>query len=42
LQVQQGQHFETIRIYKAADQKTQDAVLQEYQRTIDLDSPEPL
>jgi segregation and condensation protein A len=42
LRVQQGQHFETIRIYKAADQKMQDAVLQEYQRTIDADSPEPL
>ena len=40
LRIQQGQHFETIRIYKAADQKTQDAVLQEYQRTIDAEPSE--
>ena len=40
LRIQQGQHFETIRIYKAADQKTQDAVLQEYQRTIDTEPTE--
>ena len=41
LRIQQGQHFETIRIYKAADQKIQDAVMQEYQRTIEADSQEP-
>ena len=35
LRVQQGKHFETIRIYKAADQKTQDAILEEYQNTLD-------
>jgi len=35
LRVQQGQHFEAIRIYKAADQKTQDAILQEYLNTLD-------
>lgn len=39
LRVQQSQHFETIRIYKAADQKTQDAILQEYTRTIDAETP---
>ena len=38
LRVQQGQHFETIRIYKSADQETQDAILQEYHRTLDVDS----
>ena len=42
MRVQQGQHFKTIRIYKSADQKTQDVVLHEYQRTIDADSPEPV
>ena len=35
LRVQQSQHFETIRIYKAADQKTQDTILKEYQSTLD-------
>ena len=35
LRVQQSQHFETIRIYKATDQKTQDAILEEYQNTLD-------
>ena len=35
LRVQQSQHFETIRIYKATDQKTQDAILKEYQSTLD-------
>lgn len=41
LRVQQSRHFETIRIYKAADQKTQDAVLHEYHQTLDAEgSPE--
>jgi len=40
MRVQQGQHFETIRIYKSADQKTQDDILQEYHRTLDADSLE--
>jgi len=35
LRVQQSQHFEPIRIYKAVDQKTQDAILQEYLSTLD-------
>ena len=39
LRVQQGQHFETIRIYKSADQETQDAILQEYHRNLDDGSP---
>jgi segregation and condensation protein A len=30
LRVQQVSHFETIRIYKSADQETQDSILQEY------------
>ena len=30
LRVQQVRHFETIRIYKSADQETQDSILQEY------------
>ena len=38
LRVQQSQHFETIRIYKSADQETQDATLQEYHRTLNEDS----
>ena len=37
LRVQQSQHFETIRIYKSADPETQDAILQEYQSTLDED-----
>ena len=40
MRVQQGQHFETIRIYKSADQKTQDDILQEYHRNLDTDSLE--
>ena len=40
MRVQQGQHFETIRIYKSADQKTQDDILQEYHRNLDADSLE--
>ena len=40
MRVQQGKHFETIRIYKSADQKTQDDILQEYHRTLDADSLE--
>ena len=40
MRVQQSQHFETIRIYKSADQKTQDDILQEYHRTLDEDSSE--
>ena len=40
MRVQQSQHFETIRIYKSADQKTQDDILQEYHRTLDADSLE--
>ena len=40
MRVQQSQHFETIRIYKSADQKTQDDILQEYHRTLDEDSLE--
>jgi len=35
LRVQQSQHFEAIRIYKSTDQKTQDAILKEYQSTLD-------
>ena len=38
LRVQQSQHFETIRIYKSADQEKQDATLQEYHRTLNEDS----
>ena len=38
LRVQQSQHFEAIRIYKSADQETQDAILQEYHRTLNEDS----
>ena len=40
MRVQQSQHFETIRIYKSADQKTQDDILEEYHRTLDADSLE--
>ena len=40
LRVQQNEHFETIRIYKAADQETQDTILQEYQQTMDSESSE--
>ena len=40
MRVQQSQHFETIRIYKAADQKTQDDILHEYHRALDADSLE--
>ena len=40
MRVQQSQHFETIRIYKSTDQKTQDDILQEYHRTLDADSLE--
>ena len=40
MRVQQSQHFETIRIYKSADQKTQDDILQEYHRALDGDSLE--
>ena len=39
LRVQQSQHFETIRIYKSVDQDTQDAILQEYHRSLNEDSP---
>ena len=38
LRVQQTIHFETIRIYKSADEETQDAILQEYHRTMDSES----
>ena len=38
LRIQQTNHFETIRIYKAADQDTQDAILEEYHRSIDSES----
>jgi segregation and condensation protein A len=41
LRVQQARHFETIRIYKATDQKSQDAILQEYQHTMDSESSGP-
>jgi segregation and condensation protein A len=40
LRVQQTRHFETIRIYKSADQQTQDAILDEYHRSIDSESSE--
>ena len=42
MRVQQSQHFETIRIYKSTDQKTQDDILQEYHRTLDADSLESI
>ena len=42
LRVQQSQHFETIRIYKSADQEAQDVILQEYHRTLNADTPESL
>ena len=38
LRIQQNQHFETIRIYKSVDQDTQDAILQEYHRSLNEDS----
>ena len=38
LRVQQARHFETIRIYKAADQEAQDAIMREYQQTMGSDS----
>ena len=38
LRIQQTQHFETIRIYRGADQETQDAILAEYQHSIGSDS----
>ena len=40
LRVQQARHFETIRIYKAADQEAQDAILKEYQQAMGSDSSE--
>ncbi len=40
LRVQQANHFETIRIYKSADQATQDAILQDYHRAVDSESSE--
>ena len=40
LRVQQTRHFETIRIYKSADEETQDAILEEYHRTLDSEGPE--
>ena len=40
LRVQQARHFETIRIFKAADQEAQDAVLQEYQQAMGSNSSE--
>jgi len=40
LRVQQTRHFETIRIYKSADQQTQDAILDEYHRSMDSESQE--
>jgi segregation and condensation protein A len=38
LRIQQTRHFETIRIYKAADQDTQDAIMEEYHRSMSSDS----
>ena len=38
LRVQQARHFETIRIYKAADQEAQDAIMREYQQAMGSDS----
>jgi segregation and condensation protein A len=38
LRIQQTHHFETIRIYKAADQETQDEILEEYHRSTDSGS----
>ncbi len=40
LRVQQTRHFETIRIYKSADQQTQDSILEEYHQSIDFESSE--
>lgn len=40
LRVQQVRHFETIRIYKSADQETQDAILAEYHRSMNSESQE--
>jgi segregation and condensation protein A len=40
LRVQQVRHFETIRIYKSADQETQDAILAEYHRSMSSESQE--
>jgi segregation and condensation protein A len=40
LRIQQTNHFETIRIYKAADQDTQDAILEEYHRSMNSESSE--
>ena len=40
LRVQQTRHFETIRIYKAADQETQDDILQKYQHNMGSESSE--
>jgi segregation and condensation protein A len=40
LRIQQTHHFETIRIYKSADQDTQDAILDEYHRSMESESSE--
>jgi segregation and condensation protein A len=40
LRIQQTNHFETIRIYKAADQDTQDTILEEYHRSTDSEFSE--
>jgi len=40
LRVQQVRHFETIRIYKSADQEAQDAILAEYHRSMSSESQE--
>lgn len=38
LRVQQVRHFETIRIYKSADQETQDSILDDYHRSMESES----
>lgn len=40
LRIQQTRHFETIRIYKSADQETQDTILEDYHRSMESESPE--
>lgn len=40
LRVQQPRHFETIRIYKSKDQKAQDAILEDYHRSMNSEASE--
>ncbi|MBT5868458.1 MAG: segregation/condensation protein A [Nitrospinaceae bacterium] len=37
LRIQQTRHFDTIRIYKSADQETQDEILADYHRTVEAE-----